>query len=112
MLIQQELTELLHQEIAVIMSDGNAYRGTLKKFDGEIIILSEIYETSTHEIDWVETEGKREKPVTIKGFVPWRKITLPRLIIRMNEVLRIWPWIPGTPKGQAKKKKKKKKVEE
>ena len=105
MLLQQELTELLHQEIAVIMSDGNAYRGKLKKFDNEVVILVDIYETSTHEIDWVETEGNKSKPVTIKGFVPWRKVTLPRLIVKMDQVLRIWPWAPGSPKKKKKAKK-------
>lgn len=107
-LIQQELTELLHKEIAVIMADGNAYRGKLKKFDAEVLILEDIYETSTHEIDWVETENSSGKTVTIKGYVPWRKVTLPRLIVRMDMVLRIWPWMPGASGAKKVVKKKKK----
>ena len=103
MLLQTEMTDLLHSEIAVIMADGNAYRGTLKKFDQEILILTEIYETSTHEIDWVETDGGGGKPVAIKGFVPWRRVTLPKLLIRMDMVLRIWPWKPGKEKKPKKK---------
>ena len=95
MLLQNELSNLVNEEIAVIMADGNAYRGKLKTFDSEILILEDIYETSTHEIDWVETD-ENGKSVSIKGFVPWRKVTLPKLIVRMDMVLRIWPWKPGT----------------
>ena len=104
MLLQTELAELLHKEIAVIMADGNAYRGKLKKFDEDILILEEIFETSTHEIDWIETDDGSGKPVTIKGFVPWRRVTLPRLIIRTEMVLRIWPWRPAGEKTLKKKK--------
>jgi len=97
MLLVEELQALLHKEIAIIMSDGQAYRGKLVKFDKDIIIMKEIYETTNQEIDWVETKGSG-KSTTIKGYIPWRKVTLPRLIARVDTIMRIWPWTPGDPK--------------
>ncbi len=95
MLLSQELKELLHTEVAVIMNDGMAYRGTLEKFDKELLVLSDIYETSNQEIDWIESDApQRTQEASIRGYVPWRRITLPRLIIRLSMVLRIWPWAP------------------
>lgn len=91
MLLEQELEQLIKKEIAVIMNDGQAYRGKLTRFDSEIIVLEEVYETSNDDIDWVEvTEGK--KATAIKGYIPWRRVTLPKLIVRVPMVLRIWPW--------------------
>lgn len=110
MLLSQELTDLLHSEIAVIMNDGMAYRGLLEKFDNEVIVLTNVYETSNQEIDWVESEAAKESGSgTIRGYVPWRRITLPRLIIRIQMVLRIWPWSPHNlaPKQTVKTKTKK-----
>jgi len=91
MLLEQELEQLIKKEIAVIMNDGQAYRGKLTRFDHDIIVLEEVYETSNDDIDWVEvTEGK--KATAIKGYIPWRRVTLPKLIVRTQMVLRIWPW--------------------
>lgn len=99
MLLEKELDALLNKEIAIIMNDGQAYRGKLARFDSEIIVLEEVYETSNDEIDWVEvSEGK--KAASIKGYIPWRRVTLPRLIVRVPMILRIWPWAAA----KAKKK--------
>ncbi len=98
MLLEKELEELLKSEIAVIMNDGQAYRGRLIKFDSEIIVLDNVYETSNEEIDWVETEQKTSKGPSIKGYIPWRRVTLPKLIVRTPMVLRIWPWKPAKKK--------------
>ncbi len=93
MSLASELSEYVDSEIAVIMNDGNGYRGALVKYDKEVIILKDIYETSCSDIDWVESPGQSPAK-TIKGYVPWRRVTLPRLIIRVEMVLRIWPWQP------------------
>jgi small nuclear ribonucleoprotein (snRNP)-like protein len=91
MLLEQELEELIKKEIAIIMNDGQAYRGILTRFDNEIIVLEQVYETSNDEIDWVEvSDGKKQ--TSIKGYIPWRRVTLPKLIVRLQMVLRIWPW--------------------
>ena len=92
MLLEQELEELLKKEIAIIMNDGQAYRGILTRFDSDILVLESVYETANDEIDWVEVSEGKKKNTAIKGYIPWRKVTLPRLIVRMPMVLRIWPW--------------------
>ncbi len=79
------------------MNDGQAYRGILKNFDKEVLILENIFETSNEDVDWVETKGQKKGP-SIKGYMHWRRITLPKVIIRNQMVLRIWPWAPGKPK--------------
>jgi small nuclear ribonucleoprotein (snRNP)-like protein len=94
MLIDNELKELLNKEIAVIMNDGQGYRGKLTKVDGDIIVLENIYETSNQEIEWVESKDTGDEGVKMKGYLPWRKITIPSVIIRIPLVLRIWPWVP------------------
>jgi len=93
MTLVDELEELGNTEIAVVMNDGQAYRGTLDGFDDETIILIKILETSNQDVDWVESGGGKKTPA-IKGYMHWRRITLPRLIIRSQMVLRIWPWQP------------------
>ena len=104
MSLVEELTELKDTEIAVMMNDGNGYRGRLARFDQEIMVLEEVYETSTTDVDWIETK-EAEKITTVKGYVPWRRITLPRVIIRIPMILRIWPWQPMVPAaGSAKHK--------
>ena len=92
--MEEELAKLVGNEIAVIMNDGHAYRGKLIRFDGEILVLDNIYETSNQEIEWVESKNSSDEKVRAKGYLPWRKVTLPEVIIRLSMVLRIWPWAP------------------
>ena len=102
----QELEELINEEIAIIMNDGQAYRGTLSKFDEDVIVLEKVYETNNEEIDWVESGGRKGSPTNIKGYIPWRRVTLPKLIARNDMILRVWPWIVKKDKGGKKGKKK------
>jgi small nuclear ribonucleoprotein (snRNP)-like protein len=92
-----ELESLMNTEIAIIMNDGQAYRGVLAKFDDETMVLEKVYETSNDEIDWVEVNGKKGTPTNIKGYIPWRRVTLPKLIARNDMILRIWPWVVAKP---------------
>lgn len=95
MSLTTELSGLIDKEIAITMKDGMIYRGILKKFDKDTIVLEDIYEASNKDVNWVETritseDGKKVKAV--KGYIHWRKITLPKLIMRVPMVLRLWPW--------------------
>ena len=94
MILEEELPKLINCDIAVIMNDGQAYRGKLTEYDGDIIVLEDIYETSNQEIEWVEKKDPGDDKVRTKGYLPWRKITLPNVILRLPMVLRIWPWEP------------------
>ena len=100
-----ELEELLNNEIAIIMNDGQAYRGILTKFDEDVIVLERVYETNNEEIDWVESGGRKGNPTNIKGYIPWRRVTLPKLIARNEMILRIWPWVIKKDAGKKGKKK-------
>jgi len=102
----KELEELINCEIAIIMNDGQAYRGTLAKFDEDVIVLEKVYETNNEEIDWVESGGKKSAPSNIKGYIPWRRVTLPKLIARNEMILRVWPWVIKKDKDGKKGKKK------
>jgi small nuclear ribonucleoprotein (snRNP)-like protein len=93
MLLDKELSSLTNSEIVVIMNDGQAYRGNLVKFDKDIIVLDNIYETSNQEIEWVESRDPNDDKVKTIGYLPWRKITIPHVIIRLSQILRIWPWV-------------------
>ena len=93
MLLDDELRSLVDSEIAVIMNDGQAYRGTLIRFEKDVIVLNNIYEATNQEVEWVEAKDEADKSIT-KGYLPWKKVTLPEVIIRLPMVLRIWPWSP------------------
>ncbi len=97
MTLVNELSNLVDTEIAMTMTDGLIYRGVLKKFDAETVVLVKVYEASKKDINWVETKKtneKGEKMKAVKGFIYWRKITLPRLMARTSKILRFWPWEP------------------
>ncbi len=72
----------------VVMSDGLAFKGKLTEFDDDMLVMTDVSETKTQEIEWQNKDKGKEK----KGYILWRKIALEELIIRMDEVLRIWPW--------------------
>ena len=91
MLLDRELNELLNKEVAVVMSDGQCYRGTLLKFDDSVMVLTDVFETSNREVEWIEQEQSHGSKV---GYMSWRRVTLPKVILRIPMILRIWPWSP------------------
>ena len=96
----RKLDELKNNCIVVVMSDGMAFKGTLVDFDDDMIVMRDIAETNTQEIEW-QNQGKKEK----KGYIPWRDIALKEVIIRMDKVLRIWPWYIEEKKSEVKNEK-------
>jgi len=88
--LSHELENLVNKEIAITMGDGHAYRGTLSSYDSGTLVLTKVHEASTAEIDWRGEKSPSQE--VIKGYIPWRKITLPRVLINVEFVLRIWPW--------------------
>ena len=94
MTLVDELNKIKETEIAVVMNDGQAYRGMLEAYDDETIVMVKILETSNVDVDWVESKEKKGGPQKIKGYMHWRRITLPKMIIRTQMILRIWPWLP------------------
>lgn len=93
--IEAELANLVNKEIAITMTDGLIYRGILSKYDKETIVLMDVYEASNKDVDWIETsykDKKGKKVKSVKGFIQWRKIMLPKAYIRTKWILRLWPW--------------------
>ena len=98
----QKLSNAIGSEIVVVMSDGNCYKGELSEFDGIVIVLHNIAETTTKEIEWeTPLKDKIRKKGEMKGYIVWRHIALPEVVILVDKVLRIWPW---KPKVEGKKK--------
>lgn len=95
MTLSDELKNLVDNEIAIVMNDGMTYRGILKNFDEETIVMEQVFEASRGQIDWIKTSDGNNSGPTLKGYLHWRKITLPKLYARTDRVLRIWPWMPS-----------------
>jgi small nuclear ribonucleoprotein (snRNP)-like protein len=102
-IVQDQFRELLGKELAVVCVDGNAYKGRLEKFDDEAIVLHETLELRKEDLRWVEpTVSPRMEgsdltgQIDAYGVVDTQKlrVSLRTVIIRINTISRIWPWIP------------------
>ena len=94
MALTDELEKLKNSEIAIVMNDGMTYRGKLTKFDEETIVLEQVFEAYHGQVDWIKSSSAQEGGgTTLKGYLSWRRITLPMLFARMDRILRIWPWV-------------------
>jgi len=67
------------RQMIVIMKDGRGFRGKLLRYDDEVIVLKEVFETQNQEVDE-------------KGYMFWRRVLHSHLIINTEHVIRIWPW--------------------
>jgi small nuclear ribonucleoprotein (snRNP)-like protein len=67
------------RQIIVIMKDGRGFRGRLLRWDEEVIVLKEVFETLNQEVDE-------------KGYMFWRRVLHSYLVINVDYVIRIWPW--------------------
>jgi small nuclear ribonucleoprotein (snRNP)-like protein len=84
-----EISDFKGKDIVVIMEDGRGYRGKLVRFDDEIIVLKDVYETLNQEVDE-------------RGYMFWRRVLHSKLLIRVAKIMRMWPW--DAPKIGAEKK--------
>ena len=105
-LLEQQLADCLNKEIVVVQNDGKAFKGTLRHYDAEFLLLTDTLETSVKEVRW--------RPVTVPTVQPGarRKVTtydpgatvaagaasqmavLSTVMINVHGVLRIWLWDP------------------
>jgi len=81
MTMGDELEEFLSgdREIVVVMVDGRGFRGRMTRYDDEVVVLKDVKETLN------------EEP-SESGIIQWRKVLHSKLIIRLEHVLRVWPW--------------------
>ena len=95
--IQQALRPFMNKQIIVVTSDTGAYLGTLSDFDAHHLVLTDAYESSTATaLTWHKVI--LESPMMLDANadldmegVDKRKIVLKRVIISMNQIIRIWP---------------------
>ncbi len=104
-LLERELGNLKGKRILIVMDDGLVFFGKLIDFDKETLLLKEVLQASSKEINWKEIEatdvwglgvqlkeldGKSEKVKDKVGYVEWIKVDLEKLYIRTDHVIRIW----------------------
>ena len=93
MALVDEIAEFKGKDLVVIMDDGRGYRGKLARYDDDVIVLKDVYETLNQEVDE-------------RGYMFWRRVLHSRLIINIAKVMRVWPW--DAPKVGAEVRRKKK----
>jgi small nuclear ribonucleoprotein (snRNP)-like protein len=85
--IEMSLKEVLaanrDRQMIVIMKDGRGFRGRPVRFDDDVIVLKEVFETLNQDVDE-------------KGYMFWRRVLHSFLIINADHVTRIWPWEVAT----------------
>jgi len=94
MALIDELEILKNSEIAIVMNDGMTYRGLLKNFDEDVVVLEQVFEAYRGQVDWIKSSSAQNGGSSkLEGYLSWRRITLPKLFARTDRILRIWPWI-------------------
>ncbi|MFO7990816.1 MAG: hypothetical protein R6U61_00800 [Thermoplasmata archaeon] len=99
-LLEKKLKALIEKGILVVMDDGLAFVGTLTDLDENTIVLRDVFQGSSMDIDWGEIseessaqdfKDKIESDAKF-GFIDWTKIRLKEVYIQVEHVTRIWPW--------------------
>jgi len=92
-LMEKRLKDLRGKKLIAVMDDGEAFLGKLKEFDKDTIILTEVYEGPSSEIEW-DTLGEKKDSSQREGygFVDWVCVNLEEVYLRVDHISRIWPW--------------------
>ncbi len=92
-LMEKKLKYLKGKKLIVVMGDGEAFLGKLKEFDKDTIVLTEVCEGSSYNIEWETlSEEKTASREEGYGFVDWVCVNLEEVYLRLDHVSRIWPW--------------------
>ncbi|MFO7793081.1 MAG: hypothetical protein R6W73_08935 [Candidatus Saliniplasma sp.] len=99
-LLEKKLKKLTGGSLVVVMDDGLSFIGTLEDFDKNTLVLTDVYQGSSSEVDWEEVskdigsdiEEKIESKDERYGFIDWTAVHLEEVYIRIDHVSRIWPW--------------------
>lgn len=99
-MLEKKLKKLTGGSLVVVMDDGLSFIGTLKEFDKNTMVLTDVYQGSSCEINWEEVSEDSDSDVKEKvesndekyGFVDWTAVHLEEVYIRVDHVSRIWPW--------------------
>ena len=88
MTLVQELEDLKKNDIVIVMTErpntgvtkqaSRALRGHLIRFDDEVVVLTDVYESFNSR--------------TSDGKLTWRKVLHSRVVLPSTMILRVWPW--------------------
>ena len=94
---QDELEKLINKKLALVMSDGSKFRGTLTNFDDQTLVLEDVLELSER-LKWIKpviSTAESTEITSVDGISERQERGyLPRVIIYLSHVSRIWPWEP------------------
>ncbi len=87
----------------MVCLDGSAYRGRLEKYDDEAVVLQEVLELNMKDLRWTEpqvspqSDGDITAQIDAYGSIDTRRmrVSLRYVIITLESITRIWPWVPA-----------------
>jgi len=91
-LMEKKLKDLKGQKLIAVMEDGEAFLGKLKEYDKDTLVLTEVYEGPSSEIEWDTLSEKKDSLQEGFGFVDWVCVNLKEVYLRIDHISRIWPW--------------------
>ncbi len=94
-LLQKKLKRSKGEKVIVVMEDETAFLGVLKEFDEGTIVLTDVCEGPSSEIEWNSLEKgpeSEETPEEVTGFVDWICVNLEEVYLRVDHISRVWPW--------------------
>ncbi len=96
-LLEKKLKDLSDKKLLVVMDDEIAFLGTLQEFDKETLVLKDVFQGSTTEVNWSELgeinpEEAGEEGETVVGFIDWTYINMEEVYLRAIHISRIWRW--------------------
>ena len=97
MVFRHIMKDLVGTRVAIIMTDGACFRGTVRAADEGVIILEAVEETSVKDVKWEECEGGE------MGYHHWVQVDLPKVVLNVKQISRIWPWPLPKKKDEEKK---------
>lgn len=105
-LLEKKLKMMEGDMLFIVMDDGVVFSGTLKDFDKQTILMTDVKQGSATEIKWKDVgEEELDEEPYLKyeeegkyGYVPWKDVILDEVYIRIEHISRIWP-VPQPEKG-------------
>lgn len=106
-ILQEHLKNMMNKDIVIVMTDGQAFKGKLRSYDDNSLILEEVMEARATDARW------REALVTVPvsdfesggaggimiGDTGSSMLKLTTVIIMLPHISRIWIWAPKKPEG-------------
>jgi len=106
-ILSELLEKMLNRDIVVVMDDGMAFKGILKRYDDEGLLLIDVMETKASDGRWREaliTVPSSSEEGSIMGGIMLgdtgsSMLKLTSVYISLAHVSRVWIWSPEKPTG-------------